>query len=59
LLTLVGVIGAIEDGRLEPGQRVLALVTGGFRQLSSFNPPTPDVEVDGSRSEQDWGALSR
>lgn len=54
LLTLVGVIGAIEDGRLEPGQRVLALVTGGFRQLSSFNPPTPDVEVDGSRSEQDW-----
>ena len=54
LLTLVGVIAAIEEGRLEPGQRILAMVTGGFRQMSGFNPPTPDVEVDASLTEEAW-----
>jgi threonine synthase len=54
ILTGVGILKAIEVGVLEQGSRVLYLLTGGFRKLSSFNRLQPDVEVDGEKSIAGW-----
>lgn len=54
LLTMVGIVKAIDDGRLTPGERVLGLITGGFRRLKSSLQPRPDCIVDDSQDEAAW-----
>jgi threonine synthase len=54
LITAVGVFRAIEEGLIRSGERVLMLVTGGFRTMSSTRIPLADCEVDASRTEDQW-----
>jgi len=54
LLAGVGILKAIEAGQLRPGERVLWLLTGGFRKVRTAAPPVPDAEVDASLPEQAW-----
>jgi threonine synthase len=54
ILTGVGILKAIEQGAVKPGARVLYLLTGGFRRLSSFEQLQPELEVDGKRPIADW-----
>jgi threonine synthase len=56
LLTGVGIYQAIDDGALQPGERVLYLLTGGCRELRPGDAPVPDMVVDGSRDEAAWVA---
>jgi len=56
LLTGVGIYQAIDDGALQPGERVLYLLTGGCRELRPGDAPTPEMIVDGARSEAEWVA---
>lgn len=54
ILTGVGIMRAIEQGIVKRGSRILYLLTGGFRRLSSFQRLKPDLEVDQRRSLADW-----
>jgi threonine synthase len=54
LLSGVGIVKAIEEGRVRAGERVLFLLTGGFRKVQSRAPPVPDVTIDASRTEDAW-----
>ena len=54
ILTGVGIMKAIEQGMVKPRSRVLYLLTGGFRRLSSFERLKPELEVDGTGSVADW-----
>lgn len=53
LLTGVGLLKAIEAGRVGPSERALMMLTGGIRELRG-EPPTPALMIDGSRSEDAW-----
>lgn len=53
LLTAVGVLKAIEDGRIGPGERAMLMLTGGVRELQGERP-MPALTVDASRSEGEW-----
>jgi len=57
LLTGVGILKAIDQGRLHREEQVLYMLTGGLRRVASAAPPTPDLELDGSRSEDEWLAI--
>ena len=54
ILTGVGIIKAIEQEVVKQGSRVLYLLTGGFRRLSSFERLKPDLEVNETRPIADW-----
>jgi hypothetical protein len=54
ILTGVGIMKAIEQGVVNQGSRVLYLLTGGFRRLSSFERLQPDLEVNGTRPIDEW-----
>lgn len=52
LLTGLGILNAIDEGKIKPGQRVMYLLTGGYReeQKSEHKAIIPDMTVDNSRS---------
>jgi len=54
ILTGVGIMKAIEQGVVKQGARVLYLLTGGFRVLSSFERLQPDLEVNKAYSIPHW-----
>ncbi|MBL9037366.1 MAG: pyridoxal-phosphate dependent enzyme [Archangium sp.] len=55
LLTGIGILRAIDEGRIRPQERVLYLMTGGFRKLpKTFTQAVPDVQVDESKSIDAW-----
>lgn len=55
LITGVGILQAIDEGRVRPGERVIYLLTGGFRRPAvTAAPPAPDAEVDGALPEEAW-----
>lgn len=54
LITGAGVVQAIEEGRVRPGERVMYLITGGLRPRGAGGLPEPDACVDASRSEEAW-----
>ncbi|WAS90782.1 pyridoxal-phosphate dependent enzyme [Nannocystis punicea] len=54
LLTGVGVLKAIDEGRVAPGERAMLMLTGGVRELAGAAPPSPALVVDASRSEAEW-----
>jgi hypothetical protein len=54
VLTGVGILKAIDEGLLRPGERVLYLMTGGFRKVDQPKAPVADMTIDGARSEEDW-----
>lgn len=54
IMTGVGIINAIDQGRIKRGNRVLYLLTGGFRKLSSFKSLHPDLAVNNSQSIDVW-----
>ncbi|MCB9706219.1 MAG: pyridoxal-phosphate dependent enzyme [Myxococcales bacterium] len=56
LLTGVGIYRAIDAGLLQPGERVIYMLTGGRRDLEADDAPLPELVVDRSRSEEEWVA---
>jgi threonine synthase len=54
LLTGVGVLKAIDEGRLAAGERAMLMLTGGVRELAGAAPPSPALVIDASRSEAEW-----
>jgi len=54
IMTGIGIMNAVDQGHIKKGNRVLYLLTGGFRKLSSFSPLQPDLEVTSSQSINGW-----
>lgn len=56
LLTGLGILKAIDEGRIKPGERVMYLLTGGYReeQKTQHSPIVPDMSIDGSRPMEAW-----
>ncbi|MDC0723718.1 pyridoxal-phosphate dependent enzyme [Nannocystis bainbridge] len=54
LLTGVGVLKAIAEGQVTPGERAMLMLTGGVRELAGSAPPSPALTIDASRTEADW-----
>jgi threonine synthase len=54
ILTGVGIMKAIENRVVEPGTRVLYLLTGGFRKIPTFEPLRAGIMVDDTRTIAGW-----
>jgi len=54
IITGVGILKAIQEGLVRRGERVLYLMTGGFRRVATQEPARPDVRVDAAHPEDVW-----
>jgi threonine synthase len=54
VMTGVGIVKAIEEGHVSPGERILYMLTGGFRKMATWEPAQPDFVMDASRTESEW-----
>lgn len=55
LLAGVGIVTAIDAGRIRPGERVAYMLTGGFRQIEAgVGVAPPGFAVDAGHTEHEW-----